>query len=146
VKIGAIQIVLAVLLAVAAGCIGAFAASEWRETAQRQTLHDFVHEELDLDARQAAQLDRLEARFAVERKELDLSLRAANARLAAAMDEEHEYGPKVAEAIDDVHGRMGDLQKATVEHVFAMRALLDPGQQARFDRQVASSLTGETGE
>lgn len=145
-KIGGLQIFLAILLAVAAGCIGAIAASEWRVTTHRQTLHDFVHEELDLDASQSARLELLETRFAVERKGLDLSLRAANARLAAAMDEEHEYGPKVAAAIDDVHGRMGDLQKATVQHVFAMRALLDPEQQARFDRQVASSLTGEPGE
>ncbi|MGI9377996.1 MAG: Spy/CpxP family protein refolding chaperone [Tsuneonella suprasediminis] len=145
-KIGAFQIVLAILLAVAAGCIGAFAANEWRDTNQPQTLHDFVHEQLDLTASQSARLNRLETRFAVERKELDLSLGAANARLAAAMEEEHEYGPKVAAAIDDVHARMGDLQKATVQHVFAMRALLNPQQQARFDRHVALSLTGEPGE
>jgi len=146
VKISGLQLLLAILLAVAAGCIGAFAAGEWRATSHPQTLHDFVHEELDLNASQKARLDQLETRFAVERKELDLSLRAANARLAAAMDVEHEYGPKVAAAIDDVHGRMGDLQKATVRHVFAMRALLDANQQARFDRQVATSLTGEPGE
>jgi hypothetical protein len=41
---------------------------------------------------------------------------------------------------------MGDLQKATVRHVFAMRALLDQQQQELFDRQVATSLTGEPGE
>ncbi|WP_207093241.1 periplasmic heavy metal sensor [Novosphingobium sp. PY1] len=145
-KVGGLQLLLAVLLALIAGCIGAFAASEWRETSHPQTLHEFVHEELDLDAAQNARLDQLEARFAVERKELDLSLRAANARLASAMEEEHDYGPKVAAAIDDVHARMGDLQKATVQHVFAMRMLLDPAQQQRFDRQVASSLTGEPGE
>lgn len=145
-KIGGLQIVLATLLAVAAGCIGAFAASEWRATGHPQTLHDFVHEELDLDASQNAKLEQLETRFAAEKKELDLSLRLANARLAAAMEEEHDYGPKVAAAIDDVHGRMGDLQKATVRHVFAMRGLLAPEQQARFDRQVAASLTGDPGE
>jgi len=102
--------------------------------------------ELDLDASQRERLERLEARFTVERNELEHSLRAANARLAVAMDEEHEYGPKVAAAIDDVHGRMGDLQKATVGHVFAMRALLKPEQKARFDRQVSLSLTGEADE
>lgn len=145
-KIGISQIVFAILLAVAAGCVGSIAAGKWREADAPPTLHDFVHEELDLDADQSARLEQLERRFAVERKELDLSLRAANARLAAAMDEEHTYGPKVAVAIDDVHGRMGDVQKATVSHVFAMRALLDPDQQARFDRQVAMSLTGDPGE
>lgn len=145
-KIGGFQLLVAILLAVAAGCIGAFAANEWRQSNHPQTLHDFVHEELDLDATQNRRLEQLETRFAVERKELDLSLRAANVRLAAAMEEEHDYGPKVAVAIDDVHARMGDLQKATVRHVFAMRALLDPEQQRRFDRQVALSLIGEPGE
>lgn len=145
-RISILQIVLAALLAVAAGCIGAFAAGQWREASHDMTLHDFVHEELDLDASQNMKLDQLEAAFAVQRQELDLSLGAANARLAAAMGEEHEYGPKVAAAIDEVHGRMGDLQKATVEHVFAMRALLNQEQRARFDRQVAASLTREPGE
>lgn len=145
-KIGGFQFLLAVLLAVAAGCIGAIAASEWREDYQPHTLHDFVHSELNLDASQSARIERLEARYAVERKELDLSLRAANAGLASAMDEEHEYGPKVAAAIDEVHARMGDVQKATLRHVFAMRSALNSDQQARFDRQVALSLTGDPGE
>jgi len=142
-KIGVIQFAIAALVALAAGCIGAFAIGEWREAAHPQTLHDFVHEELDLDASQEERLEQLEVRFTVERNDLEHSLRAANARLAVAMDEEHDYGPKVAAAIDDVHGRMGDLQKATVEHVFAMRALLKPDQKAKFDRQVSLSLTGE---
>lgn len=145
-KFGALQIVVAILLAVAAGCIGALAAGHWSTAAQPKTLHQFVHEELDLDATQSARLEQLEDRFAAERKELDLALRAANARLAAAMQAEHDYGPKVVAAIDDVHARMGDLQKATVKHVFAMRALLRPEQQARFDRQVADTLTSDPGE
>ncbi|XAP79080.1 periplasmic heavy metal sensor [Citromicrobium bathyomarinum] len=145
-KIGVIQFAIAALVALAAGCIGAFAIGEWREAAHPQTLHDFVHEELDLDASQEERLEQLEVRFTVERNDLEHSLRAANARLAVAMDEEHDYGPKVAAAIDDVHGRMGDLQKATVEHVFAMRALLKPDQKAKFDRQVSLSLTGEADE
>lgn len=145
-KISTFQFAIAALIALAAGCIGALAIGEWREAAHPQTLHDFVHEELDLDASQREQLEQLEARFTVERNELESSLRAANARLAVAMDEEHEYGPQVAAAIDDVHGRMGDLQKATVGHVFAMRALLKPEQKARFDRQVSLSLTGEADE
>ena len=145
-KFGGLQLLLAIALALAAGVLGAFAAGELRDTRQSQTLHHFVHEELDLTDRQKAQLDQLEENFAVERKEMELSLRAANAGLAAAMDDEHEYGPKVISSIDEVHDRMGDLQKATVRHVFAMRALLDPQQQRRFDRQVASSLTSEPSE
>lgn len=106
------------------------------------SLHRFVHEEMVLTEDQNARLEALEARVAVERAALEASLRASNARLAQAMDDEHEYGPGVSAAIDDVHSRMGDLQKATVQHVFDMREILEPEQQRLFDRQVSSSLTG----
>ena len=36
---------------------------------------------------------------------------------------------------------MGELQKATLSHVFAMRAVLRPDQAARFDAAVAEALT-----
>ena len=58
------------------------------------------------------------------------------------MDKEHEYGPEVSAAIDQVHASMGELQKATIRHVFAMRSILDPQQQREFDQQVSRSLTG----
>ena len=93
---------------------------------------------------QNARLETLEARFAVERAELESSLRAANARLARAMADEHEYGPEVSAAIDDVHGRMGELQKATVQHVFDMRETLEPEQQRLFDRKVSEALTSNS--
>lgn len=83
-----------------------------------------------------------EVNFRIERERLELEMRAANARLAEAIEEEHSYGPKVSAAIDDVHIQMGELQKATVRHVFAMRALLNERQQQVFDRQVSASLTG----
>lgn len=145
-KFGGLQILLAAVLAIVAGGFGAYAANEWRERPSQPGLDNFVHSELALTAEQNAKLERIEVQFAVERKVLELSLRAANARLAAAMEDEHAYGPKVAAAIDEVHARMGDLQKATIRHVFAMRALLDTQQQSRFDHQVTAALTSEPGE
>jgi len=108
-------------------------------------LHAFMHDRLDLDAAQEAQLDVLEARFAGRRTELETMLRQANAELAEAMESEHEYGPRVAAAVDHVHMAMGDLQKATLEHVFAMRELLRPDQAARFDKAVSKALTEADG-
>ena len=100
-----------------------------------------MHDELTLTNEQKQRLETLEARFAVERARLEASARAANAQLAQAMEAEHEYGPGVGTAIDEVHARMGDLQKATVRHVFDMREILDPDQQRRFDQQVSKALT-----
>lgn len=109
-------------------------------------LHAFMHHQLDLDAEQEAQIEMLEARFAGRRKELEVKLREANAELARAMASEHQYGPRVATAVDHSHMAMGDLQKATLEHVFAMRALLRRDQAARFDEAVSKALTGADGE
>lgn len=135
------HIVLAVLLAALAGCLGAIAADRWANHEAGSGLLDFVHDELTLTADQEQRLDALEARFAVERARLEGSARAANARLAQAMENEHEYGPEVSAAIDEVHARMGDLQKATVRHVFDMREILEPEQQRQFDRKVSDALT-----
>lgn len=132
---------LAILLAVVAGCLGAIAADHWFDNENDGSLHQFVHEQLALTEAQNKQLETLEARFAVERAELQSSLRVANARLARAMESEHEYGPEVNQAIEDVHAKMGALQKATVQHVFDMREILSPEQQHIFDRKVSESLT-----
>ncbi|RKF22785.1 periplasmic heavy metal sensor [Altericroceibacterium spongiae] len=139
----AFHIVLAILLAAAAGCLGALAATQW--SGEKQSgggLHDFVHEELDLTPDQNARLNVLEDRFENKRIRLESTLRAANVDLATAMEAEHSYGPKVAAAIDRVHAQMGELQKATVRHVFAMRELLNEQQRKKFDRQISVSLTG----
>ena len=138
------RLLLAVLLAGLAGCLGAIAADRWLNHEDNGSLHQFVHEELVLTEDQNARLETLEARFAVERAALESSLRAANARLAQAMDAEHEYGPEVSAAIDDVHGQMGELQKATVQHVFDMREILEPEQQRLFDRKVSEALTSNS--
>lgn len=104
-------------------------------------LHAFMHDRLDLDAGQKVRIERLEADFTQRRKVLDMRLRQTNVELAAAMENEHQYGPRVADAIDRSHQAMGELQKATLSHVFAMRAVLRPDQAKRFDAAVGDMLT-----
>ena len=106
-------------------------------------LHALLHDRLDLDAAQHAQLNALEAQFAVRRKALELEMRADNAKLAAAIEAEHGFGPQVSSAVDQSHMAMGQLQKETLEHVFAMRALLRPDQTAKFDEAVGKALTAD---
>lgn len=104
-------------------------------------LHALMHDKLDLDAGQKARIEKLEAGFAGQRRALDAQLRQANADLAAAIASEHQYGPKVAMAVDRCHIAMGEMQKATLRHVFAMRAVLRPDQVVRFDAAVGKALT-----
>lgn len=103
-------------------------------------LHGLMHDELDLDPVQERSLRVLERDFAGKRDALEARLKAENARLAAAIAAEHQYGPRVSEAVDATHVAMGDLQKATLEHIFAMRAILRADQQGAFDAAVAKSL------
>ncbi len=143
-KVTPLHALVLLVLAVLAGGLGAFASNRWLGSHEASVgMHAFVHEELQLTAQQQAKLDTLERGFATDQAKLQGELRSANADLAQAMTEEHRYGPKVAAAIDRVHVRMGDLQKATVRHVFAMRALLTPGQQKQFDHEVERALTRE---
>lgn len=106
-------------------------------------LHALLHDQLSLDSAQHAKLDALEAQFAVRRKALELEMRADNAKLAAAIQAEHGFGPQVSNAIDQSHMAMGQLQKETLEHVFAMRGLLRPDQAAKFDGAVVKALTAD---
>ncbi len=107
-------------------------------------LHELLHHQLALDANQQARLETLEQRFAVQRRAYELELRSDNARLAEAIEAEHGNGPRVAAAVDRSHAAMGELQKATLAHIFAMRQLLRPNQTKQFDQAVVKALTDDT--
>ncbi len=130
-----------VLLSLLAGLGGAVAGQRLAAPPAAVSLHDRLHDAFQLSAGQEQGLHRLETGFARQRITHEAAMRAANAKLAAAMLREGRHGPGVDAAIDDVHRAMGDLQKASIDHMFAMRAVLTPDQQQRFDRIIAESLT-----
>ena len=104
-------------------------------------LHRLLHDQLNLSDAQHARIEALEKSFALRKQALELELRADNTKLASAIEAEHGFGPQVSATIDHSHRVMGQLQKETLEHVFAMRALLTPAQAAQFDRVVVRALT-----
>ena len=97
--------------------------------------------DLRLSAEQKVRLDAIEAKFAVRRKALESELRSANRELANAIQESHQDSPKVQAAVDHIHHTMGALQKETIAHVFAMRAVLTPEQAKTFDAELVEALT-----
>ena len=139
------RLILCVVLAFLAAIGGVFAARTLLPGPKQPgaELHDVLHNRLALDAGQEARLTNLEQQFAVQRRALELEMRAANARLAAAIQAEHGNGARVAAAVDQSHAAMGELQKATLAHIFAMRQLLKPDQTAAFDRAVVKALTDD---
>lgn len=137
------QLLIVAVVAILAGLVGALIGNRLVARQASPSLHQAVHDELALDARQRTQIETLEARFAVRRRAFELEMRTANAELATAIQTERGYGPGVTAAVDHFHDVMGRLQKETIEHVFAMRSILTPAQAERFDRTVVKALTSE---
>ena len=138
------SIALTVVLAALASGGGAWLGAGWMMR-QHETLglHDIVHRKLDLSSEQDARLDAIEARFAVRRETLEADVRAATRELAQALAASQGDSPEVRAAVDHFHDAMGALQKATIAHVFEMRAVLTPEQARVFDREIAGALTQE---
>ncbi len=139
------QTLLILVVAVLAGLGGAWAGPKLAARANGSDgFHAAVHRDLDLDAQQTARIEDLERDFAIRRKAMELEMRQANAELAAAIKSEQAYGPAVTAAVDHFHVAMGGLQKASIEHVFAMRAVMTPEQTEIFDRTIVDALTAES--
>ncbi len=137
------RLILVGLIAFAAAIAGVFVGRLMTEAprASETELHALLHSQLDLTAEQQGRIERIETAFAARRRALEQEMRAANTSLARAIEAEHGYGPRVTEAIDHSHDVMGTLQKETLEHLFAMRAVLDRDQAKMFDKSVVKALT-----
>lgn len=142
---GSRRLLLVALVAFVSAVCGVFLG--WlvtdRSQANETELHALLHSDLRLTSQQQVKIDAIEAQFAVRRKALELEMLAANARLAEAIEAEHGYGPQVTAAIDQSHLVMGEMQKETLEHLFAMRAVLNPEQAKMFDNTVVKALTAD---
>lgn len=136
-------IALVIVAAFLAAMAGVAAGRLWfaPPSAPGASLHAVLHDGLDLDAGQKVRIETLEREFAERRIALEAEMKADNARLATAIAAEHALGPRVTAAIDANHRAMGMLQKATLDHIFAMRAVLRPDQARRFDAAVGKALT-----
>ena len=139
------SIVLILVLSVVGAALGAFGAAEYvlHRTRPPAPLHELIHERLNLTPEQHRQIEGIERQHAARQKSLDAEMRAANAELAQAFQEQHAFTPKVQAAIDRSHHAMAEAQKETMMHVLAMRAVLTPQQAAKFDDTVVRSLTGD---
>jgi len=137
--------ITAILAALASGAATWASASWVMRERQPPSLHSVVHEQLDLSADQDRRLDAIEARFAARRPTLEAEVRAANRELAAAIAASDGDSPQVQAAVDHFHAAMGDLQKATITHVFEMRSVLTPAQAEVFDEAVVDALRDDAG-
>lgn len=140
------SLAITAVVAALAGGAATWASASWLQSSRSEpTLHAAIHGQLDLTPDQERRIDAIEADFAEERAALEAELRAANRELVTAISANQGDTPEVQAAVDHFHVAMGDLQKATLRHIFEMRAVLTPEQAADFDAAVVESLQSSSG-
>jgi Spy/CpxP family protein refolding chaperone len=137
-------IFIAALLALAFCSFFAARTVNWHHShhghANDDGFHQFVHEKLTLTSIQERQIQAIEDTYTQQRQELEARLRRANAELATVFREERSYTPRVQEKIDGIHHAMGELQKVTLEHIYAMYPHLTQEQQQKLQTYVTNAL------
>lgn len=128
-KVALFLTAIAVVAAIA--CYVTLRMSQPRVTTDDIASHEWLHRELKLTEAQYRALEPIERSFGDKQRQLAEALRDANRQLARAIAEDKAYTPRVTAAVEHVHHCMGDLQKVSIEHVFAMRAVLTPEQGDR---------------
>lgn len=102
--------------------------------------HLWVHQELKLTTEQENVLHAVEERFAEKRKHLTEIIRLANMELAEAITKDRVNSPRVEATVEKIHSAQGELQKATMEHVFEMQPHLSAEQYERLLNLTANAL------
>jgi hypothetical protein len=108
--------------------------------ARAESSYATLNRQLALTAPQKEVILKLEEAFETKENALRKSLDAANRSLAATIASEGEYSPKVAAAVEHVHMCMGELQKASIAHLYEINRQLDPQQRQKLMSYVGLAL------
>jgi len=136
--LGKLALLLVLVALVAASTCWMTSRMMCQPTPPASDLHHWLHTQLGITPDQDKALDREEERFALQRMELIAVIRQNNIELATVMAQDRDYTPRVQAAVDKIHHAQSALEKATLEHIFAMKPILSPAQ---FDQLL--KLTGE---
>ncbi len=134
--------IFAVLFSFVAGLAGVWLGLKTLHTSNPSpiSLHERIHHEFNLDSEQQAALHALEEKYATNQAQYAKALKRASNELAAAIKEHHSLSPDVVRAEKNYLQVLGDFQTQTLQHIFAMRAILSPEQAKVFDDIVLRSL------
>ena len=107
--------------------------------------HEWIHKQLNLTPAERKALEPIEAKFAQRRRNLMGEIRSANKELAEAIKQDQADSPRVSTAVERIHHAQGELQKATLEHVFEMKGVLTPEQYQKLLNLTADELNEVNG-
>lgn len=124
----------AVATIVLAGSTSLF-VSEWRHHADpegavesEEDFHHWMHSRLHFTASQQQALEPFELAFEEKRAELREEISQAGRELAEAVRGGKSQSPEIDLALSKLNAAQAELQRATLEHFFAMKEHLDPDQ------------------
>ena len=137
--------IVAAILGLLGGLAGIWLGSELgsRSEASTPSLHAVIHDQLHLSGEQEAEIEALEADFAREKAVYEERLADARHTIGATLMEYREMSPEVVAAAEAFHDVMGELQLATLNHIFAMRSVMDEEQREIFDARLAAALDAD---
>jgi len=115
---------------VVVAAVSSFCTVQWMQSRGVATgdPHEWLHSELKITSEQHRALAPIESKFAEQNRVLRERLRTANHELAVAIRQGQPDSPAIAAAVGQIHLRMGELQKVSIDHVFEMRRVLTPEQ------------------
>lgn len=107
---------------------------------EQPDFHAWMHAHLDLTPEQHEKLEPIEAGFETQRTRLQAEVRAAALSLANTIRDSEGNDPALDTALQRLNKTQGDLQRATLEHFFAMKRYLRPEQASRLLEWTHDSL------
>lgn len=110
--------------------LASFGTLHWMgtRTDPAQNAHEWLHTALKVTPAQHTALEPIEAQFAQQNRMHREQLQAANHELAQAIRRARPDSPEIAAAIKKIHIHMEEMQQASIDHLFKMRAVLTPEQ------------------
>ena len=135
-----------IALLVAAAVVAAVAClltARWtaRQHPVHADAHHWVHTQLGLTAEQEKQLEPIEQRYDEQRRHYGELIRVANVELGQAILADKDDSPRVKAAIARIQEAQGQLQDATLRHVFEMKPVLRPEQYEKLLSLTANALS-----
>lgn len=142
-KSAARGLILLALIAAIAGTACWFTARYLNRTihADKGDAHAWIHTQLGITPEQDRALGPIEQRYAEERKHHGEMLRIANAELGKAILEDRSDSDRVKAAVARIHEAQGELQNATLQHIFEMKSVLTPPQYEKLLQSTADALS-----
>lgn len=102
--------------------------------------HQMLHDRLRITDQQHHNMADIEQRYKLRKESLENIIREANIELGKAIAEDRRYSERVQQAVDKTHHAQGELQKATLEHLFEMQTVLTKEQAEELNQMAADAL------